>query len=579
MALRVSSRAAIVHALCAWTGAGQEPCEADGSCQVIEEEASGEAGDMKTSLLQLQQHASLAASRQGEELQGRRSQLLRELADIEGRLGEEPDVHSVGASYSAADGLFPDTEERGSCEKFGCGPFVRGQGCQCNDDCKLYGSCCYDYDSKCAILPTPAPTYGVFDCEATKDFGEVVMPEAKGLALDDTTFENCADEIPTHWPNTKQKILSMRLFKPWGMTAPKWFHGDMHKAWKGLKGFAQASGTKFLIGVSVTCQQWNDDKEFAAGLRFIQYVGAEHIMGLAIGNEIDLQIGAANGGCINYLWNQGGYEKTIRKRVAEFEKIPGMKGKPISAVLSMQSMQAYPFIWKVKGFLKRVWKEWGDRFVMSINVYPQFNAGLRRGGCHGAAMSGTSYETSDPDNLGFMPNLVKDIRKRMATVGGENMKLWVGETGWATHAYCVLGCWEACNSKATQERFYTGFLKWDLVDGLGGPKRCGKPTGKCLEAVNFALTDGIYGHPEWYPGLTNESSADDFQDHMANQDRAGCPHTCAWEEAHPDQKPILPVATQGAEHVFYFTLRDSYVFGKREEFGIVERCGSKRCKF
>eukprot|EP00929_Paragymnodinium_shiwhaense_P024317 TRINITY_DN14_c0_g1_i1.p1 TRINITY_DN14_c0_g1~~TRINITY_DN14_c0_g1_i1.p1 ORF type:complete len:584 (-),score=119.92 TRINITY_DN14_c0_g1_i1:239-1912(-) len=557
MAWRVSSRLAIAHALCAWTGAGQEAVAED-----------GEAGNMKNSLLQLTSQKRQQSS-ESEELMARRSRLVKELAEIEGRLGDAAE----------------ETEEYhgGSCAHYGCGAFVHHQSCQCNAQCKAYGSCCHDYDTACGNQPTPPPTpeppYGIFDCQGHKDFGEVVMPENKGLALDDTTFEHCADQIPTHWPNTKQKILSMRLFKPWGMTAPKHFHGDMHKAWKGLKGFAQASGTKFLIGVSVTCEKWNDEKEWQAGRQFIKYVGAEHIMGLAIGNEIDLQVGAQNGGCVNWLWNQGGYEQVLAQRVKEFEEIPGMKGKPISAVLSMQSMRNYPFIYKVKKFLTNTWKKWGDRFVMSINVYPQFNAGLRKGGCHGAATSGTSYETSDPDNLGFMPNLVKDIRKRMAAVGGQNMKLWVGETGWATHAYCVLGCYEACNAKPTQERFYKGFLKWDLMDGLGGPKRCGKPTGKCAEAVNFALTDGIYGHPEWYPGLTNESSADDFQDHMASEDRAGCPHSCAWEAAHPDQKPNLPAAMQGAEHVFYFTLRDSFVFGKREEFGIVERCGSNRCKF
>eukprot|EP00929_Paragymnodinium_shiwhaense_P024319 TRINITY_DN14_c0_g1_i3.p1 TRINITY_DN14_c0_g1~~TRINITY_DN14_c0_g1_i3.p1 ORF type:complete len:601 (-),score=99.29 TRINITY_DN14_c0_g1_i3:142-1944(-) len=498
---------------------------------------------------------------------------------LEGREAEQP-----ADREAEADGTRRLTEKP-TCRKYKCGPYRRRLSCQCNDKCKRYRDCCYDYDALCSLAtrptsePTPLPTRGVMKCESETNYGEVVMPEAKGLALDDTTFEKCADEIPTHWPNTNQMILSMRLFKPWGMTAPKIFTGDMHKAWRGLKSWAASTGAKILIGISVTCEMLNDEKEWAAGKRFINYIGADRIMGVAIGNEIDLQIGAANAQCIDDLWKKGGYEKLIKRRVKEFEKIPGMRGKPITAVVSMQSMSSYPFIWKVRKFLRNIWKTWGDRFVMSVNVYPQFNSGLRKGGCHGAATSGTSYNTSDPDNLGFMPNLVKDIRKRMAEVGGQDRKLWIGETGWATHAYCVLGCYEACNAPETQEKFYNGFLKWDLLDGLGGPKNCGKPTGKCREAVDFAMTDGIYGHPEWYPGLTNSSPEEDFQDHLASQDRGGCPHTCKWEAAHPSEKPTVPVTPQGAEHVFYFTLRDSYVFGQREEFGILKECGDPKCKF
>merc|ERR1712187_752017 len=136
----------------------------------------------------------------------------------------------------------------------------------------------------------------------------------KGIALDDTTFENCADQIPTHWPNTNQKVLSVRLFKPWGMTDPKFFHGDRHKSWKGLKGFAQASGAKFLVGVSVTCNHNEDEQEWSVGREFIKYVGADHILGIAIGNEIDLQVGG--GFCKGTLW-RGEYLRTFKQRVHE----------------------------------------------------------------------------------------------------------------------------------------------------------------------------------------------------------------------------------------------------------------------
>eukprot|EP00929_Paragymnodinium_shiwhaense_P024321 TRINITY_DN14_c0_g3_i1.p2 TRINITY_DN14_c0_g3~~TRINITY_DN14_c0_g3_i1.p2 ORF type:complete len:195 (-),score=43.00 TRINITY_DN14_c0_g3_i1:702-1286(-) len=170
-------------------------------------------------------------------------------------------------------------------------------------------------------------------------------------------------------------------------------------------------------------------------------------MGIAVGNEIDLQVGAANGGCINNLWYRGGYKKILMQRVKEFDAIPGMKGFPVTAVMAMQSMSQYPFKGKVQNFLREAWRELGDRFVLSVNVYPQFDGGLRRRGCSGAAWNGANFKGADQHNMGFMPGLVKDIRNRMNKVGGAGKKLWVGETGWATHAYCVLGCYQACNSK------------------------------------------------------------------------------------------------------------------------------------
>eukprot|EP00928_Gymnodinium_smaydae_P035269 TRINITY_DN24849_c0_g1_i2.p1 TRINITY_DN24849_c0_g1~~TRINITY_DN24849_c0_g1_i2.p1 ORF type:complete len:379 (-),score=64.51 TRINITY_DN24849_c0_g1_i2:28-1164(-) len=376
----------------------------------------------------------------------------------------------------------------------------------------------------------------------------------------------------------------MRLFKPWGMTQPKIFKGDMHKAWSGLKSFANASGARFLVGVSVTCEKWRDEQEWNAGREFIKYVGAKHIMGLAIGNEIDLQVGASNPHCIDELWQRGGYERILLQRVKEFDALPGVKGLPISAVLSMQSMRNYPFIYKVKMFLENTYRKLGERFVMSINVYPQFNAGLKNAGCHKSAMIGSDFSASDPATAGFMPNLVKDIRKRMGAAGLHKAKLWVGETGWSTHSYCVLQCPEACRSRATQERFYRGFLNWNLTETMGGSKSCGPAAGKCLEAVNWGKNTGIRQHPEWYPELTVESTADEFQDHLASKQLSGCPHTCDWEAKHGDgtsgeDDDDGPKNPEGADHVFYFTLRDSYVFNSREEFGIVNRCGNPACKF
>lgn len=462
------------------------------------------------------------------------------------------------------------------CVELSCGgDYVRGRPCQCTDDCEKYGNCCADWVEACkpnTPPPTPEPPYGIFDCESNLDLGVVEESEHKGLALDDTTFENCANELPTHWPNTKDKVLSVRLFKPWGMTDPKFFGGDRHHAWKGLKGFAQASGAKFLIGVSVTCRTYNDDKEWAAGREFIEYVGAEHVMGIAVGNEIDLQVGASYGACVNNLWNHDLYYNTLVKRVEEFDAIPGVRGLPITAVLSMFSMNAYPFKNTVKNFLSKAWDKYGDRFKFSINVYPQFSSGLKNAGCQGSIDVGTKFTMQHP--AGFIPNVIADIQKRLNTVGLGKMKIWLGEHGWATSAYCVL-CSDACHRKDVQQKYYQNFLKWDL-SASDGTSSCGGATQKCGESIAWAKTEGILEHPEWYTGLTNTSSDEEFQIYMASQDsvqaRGGCPLPC-------DAPGAVQTAGPKADHVFYFTLRDSSVFGKSEAFGIIERCGSKKCKF
>merc|ERR1712187_655987 len=163
----------------------------------------------------------------------------------------------------------------------------------------------------------------------------------------------------------------------------------------------------------------------------------------------------------------------------------------------------------------------------------------------------------------------------MGKIGAADMKLWLGEHGWATHAYCVL-CGEACHSKSVQQRYYSNFLKWDL-SADDAPSSCGKPDSRCAASIQWAKTEGVYAHPEWYPGLSNNSTDREFQIFMAKQEtseaRGGCALHCDAPDASSSKHGVE------ADHVFYFTLCDSSVFGSSESFGIIERCGSRRCKF
>jgi len=339
-------------------------------------------------------------------------------------------------------------------------------------------------------------------------------------------------------------------------------------AWKGLKGFAKNNNAKFLLGVSVTCNKQEDEAEWRAGREFIKYVGPEHIMGIAVGNEIDLQVGG--GWCKSNLWNRGEYTKILHKRVKEFWAVdPSLKKLPITAVLSMNSLNKG---YTIKKFLKDAAKTYGEQFVFSINIYPQFSSGLAKAGCQGSIDLGSKFSMKRP--AGFMPNNVAYIKDTLTKWGLGNLKIWVGELGWSTHSYCRL-CSKACHAKEAQKQFYSHFLKWDLEANEGGGG-CGKPSSDCKNAISWTLEHGLYEHPEWFPGLSNTSSERDFQIFFAKKpagEKDGCVLPCdAPGASHGSSGPK-------ADHAFYFTLRDSSVFGQREEFGILEKCGSHKCKF
>jgi exo-beta-1,3-glucanase (GH17 family) len=340
-------------------------------------------------------------------------------------------------------------------------------------------------------------TSGTYSCTYKSTPLEVVSAAGKGIALDDTTFESCSNKIPVTWPLTKEPVKSIRLFKPWGLTAPKIFHANLSLALDDLVKYAKAHNAAYLVGISVTCNEKTDQTEWDAGMKLLRMLGPEHVMGLAVGNEVDWNMAASV--CRNDLFQGGKYLERFKARVADLDSIPGMSEKPLTAVLSDRygldpgSHNA--------NFVNSLWEIYGTRYVASFNVYPQFSNGLAMAGCKGAVDVGTKFTMDEPG--GFVPSVVKHYREKIAENKWDGMKLWVTETGWATEAYCALGCIPACNGHEPQEKFYKQFLDWDLSAG-------------------------------------------------------------------EDAK---------ADHVFFFTIRDSSNFGFPERFGVIKSCQSEECKF
>merc|ERR1711953_232365 len=61
------------------------------------------------------------------------------------------------------------------------------------------------------------------------------------------------------------------------------------------------------------------------------------------------------------------------------------------------------------------------------------------------------------------------------------------------------------------------------------PPACHTPTPgeECYENVIWVMEEGIYLHPNWYPGLTASSSFDDIQKNLFQFGHGNCQRPCA----------------------------------------------------
>lgn len=436
---------------------------------------------------------------------------------------------SLGEQASAVN------ETWGSCAQYGCsGHYHHGRGCQCNSHCGRYKDCCYDYASKClkahsddrhdaptkdtaatsgdsaatAMPASPAAAFGTsFKCTSSLDLGSVTMAGNKGMALDDDTFKECSNGIPAYFPNTDTAVKSLRLFKAWD---PEWPEENRVPAWKNLAKFVKANDIKVLLGTEVTCNKSLDAQSWTWSKALLKMLGPDHVMGLGIGNELELlytlgnrrKVAPVTPQCIEELWSGRRLWKQFQATVEEFDDL-GFSSVPVTSVFGGYALAGSPFVNTMKSqvntFVKQALAKYSGRFVFTFNFYPYFdtNMHLDKGGhsCNGALTAATNW-----GNKGFVPSILRAARSRVAMVA-PGAKVWLGETGWSSpFAPSLESQMARCpdwSSKETLTKFYTGFLKWDMA---------------------------------------------------------------------------------GADHVFYFTMRNSEVFGIREYFGLIDTCASTTCK-
>jgi len=355
----------------------------------------------------------------------------------------------------------------------------------------------------------------------------------KGLALDDTTLHWCPQNAHFHWPNTDEPVTSFRMFKAW---ASHWNEPWTSKetAWKELKRHLEASNGKVLVGTQISCNETQDDADWENVKAMVKIFGPKRLMGLAIGNELELLwtkesiLGNKTlPACLERMWNEEYFLNKFHDRVREFDALGrGFRNVKVTSVFG-GFILAEPRgvfyerkdtkIARIDTFIKNVTKVFDDRYAHTVNIYTYFEDhfiqmdkdGEEPPKCSKALKTCSDFKTQA---VASFPWMIKRIRNQLAKLGKPDATLWIGETGWSFPKATTLGTkMKWCDGWSTREAFseyYANFLEWDLqMEGVKGP-----------------------------------------------------------------------------DHIFYFTMRDSSNFGKTESFGLVgdgnplKWCSNTTCK-
>jgi len=315
----------------------------------------------------------------------------------------------------------------------------------------------------------------LYSCKSQYTLPSTKAIDRKGLALDDTTFQKCANETPALWPNTNQPVTSIRTFKSW---EKDWNEDDREGAWASLLNLVHRNGAKVLVGTQVTCSRQDDDEEWALTLKFLKRLGPDHVMAVAVGNEMELffQKVGVTPDCVNRLWVQGEYWKLLVDRMKDLDA-NGFTETKLTSVFGAYSLAHTPFLndptqGLVASFLKNASSanETKDRWVFNFNIYPFWEVGSwPKDQCETRLKGALSYA-----HTGEVPMTAKVFRQRIKMVTGkDDDTFWVAETGWSSPA--PGGFNSQCLPEATTldklATYYSNFMDWDLTvdDDIRGP--------------------------------------------------------------------------------------------------------------
>jgi len=365
----------------------------------------------------------------------------------------------------------------------------------------------------------------LFVCGSNIRLGTPVAANSqKGLCLDDTTFAGCPWEVPTTWPNTGDGVKSLRLFSAW---RPEWGGDEVREnAWTALQSYVDRTSVSLLVGTQVTCDAAADDAAWLEALQLVTRLGADRVMGVAVGNEVDItyQKAWATQECIADLFSDGhnsslGRHWKMIQRVAADMDAAGLSAVPVTtvwatAILTMQPFLENPLQANAASLLRAAHATFGPRWIWSFNIYGIWDFNLKPDNPETPYLCAKT--TGFAASRAFTMDVVISLRKRMYEITGHNDDtLWIGEMGWSSPqpdglASQMQGCPGYC-SLGTFRDFYFDYLSWDLSMG---------------DASRWGLESNI----------------------------------------------------KGPDHAFYFAMRNSMNGPSGESFGLIGNCGDALCK-
>mmetsp|Transcript_154821 Transcript_154821/g.475712 ORF Transcript_154821/g.475712 Transcript_154821/m.475712 type:complete len:307 (-) Transcript_154821:33-953(-) len=212
--------------------------------------------------------------------------------------------------------------------------------------------------------------------------------------------------------------------------------------------------------------------------------------------------------CIRDMWN-GGYWREFQERVEAFDALgENFSQVPVTAVFSAAALGGWPFQEQpgkalVTSFLRNASEKYGkSRFVFTFNHYSYFDDNLKLdpgsyGNCTRALGVADCW-----DRRCMPPRSMADARRKIYNLTGEtDYRYWVGETGWSYPRPDTLGThMAACSAWSDMpafERFYRGFLDWDM--SIPGER---PPDHVFYFSVRTSLN---FGKPEYF-GLIDQCS-------------------------------------------------------------------------
>jgi len=360
------------------------------------------------------------------------------------------------------------------------------------------------------------PATAAYTCASDTSLGSTALAAKKGIAVDDSTLKWCASQVPEVWPNSNAPMTSIRLFKAWDKT---WV-ADREAAWNNLAAYVTSAGAKVLIGQQITCDEDEDNQAWEWTKALVQKLDPDHVMGLGIGNELELlQYKGADmvpDSCSQKIWEEGYLWRQFKRMVGDFDAL-GFGDVPVTSVFTGLGLAGSPFYEnagkaRVNSFLVNATKEYGNRFAFTWNFYPYFdpNYGIDAGTsdqCTNALKHAACWgpDCSVPMQMRMARSKMGQLAEQANVAAGG--KLWVGETGWSSQlAESLQTNMKPCpawSSMDTFQNYYRDFLAWDLDIGGG---------------------------------------------------------------------------VQAPDHVFWFTMRDSHNFGANEYFGLISACDEPACK-